>query len=73
MADYESPKGLQFNSTFGHSSNQEIINASVSAGLRVDDQVFFRPTQVEGVLLQFGDLIAVRGGKIVDTWPVFSG
>lgn len=72
MADYESPKGLQFNSTFGHSSNQEIVNASASVGLKVDDQVFFRPTQVEGVLLQFGDLIATRGGRIVDYWPVFA-
>ena len=73
MADYESPKGLQFNEIFGHSSNQEIVTASASAGLKVDDQVFFRPTQVEGVLLQFGDLMATRGGKIVDYWPVFSG
>ncbi len=72
MADYESPKGLQVNNTFGRSSNQEIVNASATVGLQVDDQVFLRPQQVEGVLLQFGDLIAVRGGKIVDTWPVFS-
>lgn len=72
MADYESPKGLQVNTTFGRSSNQEIVNASAAAGLKVDDQVFLRPQQVEGVLLQFGDLIAVRGGKIVETWPVFS-
>ncbi|MDP3857241.1 MAG: DSD1 family PLP-dependent enzyme [Stagnimonas sp.] len=72
MADYESPRGLQFNEIFGHSSNQEIVNASASVGLKVDDQVFFRPTQVEGVLLQFGDLIATRGGKIVEYWPVFS-
>lgn len=72
MADYESPKGLQFNGTYGRSSNQEIVNASAAAGLKVDDQVFLRPHQVEGVLLQFGDLIAVRGSKIVDYWPVFS-
>jgi len=72
LADYESPKGLQVNNTFGRSSNQEIVNASAAAGLKVDDQVFLRPQQVEGVLLQFGDLIAVRGGKIVETWPVFS-
>ena len=72
MADYESPKGLQLNTTFGRSSNQEIVNATATARLKVDDQVFLRPHQVEGVLLQFGDLIAVRGGKIVDTWPVFS-
>lgn len=72
MADYESPKGLQSNNTFGRSSNQEMVNASAAVGLRVDDQVFLRPQQVEGVLLQFGDLIAVRGGKIVDYWPVFA-
>lgn len=72
MADYESPKGLQLNSTYGRSSNQEIVNASAAVGLQVDDQVFLRPQQVEGVLLQFGDLIATRGGKIVDYWPVFS-
>lgn len=72
MADYESPKGLQLNPTYGRSSNQEIVNASATAGLKVDDQVFLRPQQVEGVLLQFGDLIALRGGKIVDYWPVFT-
>jgi D-serine deaminase-like pyridoxal phosphate-dependent protein len=69
MAEYESPKGLQFNELFGHSTNQEIVNASPEVGLQVDDQVFFRPTQSEFVLLQFGDLVAVRGGKIVDYWP----
>ena len=55
MADYESPKGLQINTTFGRSSNQEIVNASAAVGLKVDDQVFLRPQQVEGVLLQFGE------------------
>ncbi|WP_028006447.1 DSD1 family PLP-dependent enzyme [Solimonas flava] len=71
MADYESPKGLQFYSSFGHSSNQEGINGSPATGLKVDDQVFFRPRVVEEVLLEFGDLLALRGGKIVDRWPVY--
>jgi D-serine deaminase-like pyridoxal phosphate-dependent protein len=69
LAEYESPKGLQFNATFGHSANQEIVNGSPATGLRVDDQVFFRPLIVEGVLLQFGDLVAMHGGRIVDYWP----
>jgi D-serine deaminase-like pyridoxal phosphate-dependent protein len=72
LADYESPKGMQFNPTFGHSANQEIVNASPNVNLQVDDQVFLRPQIVEGVLLQFGDLVAVRGGKIVDYWPPLS-
>jgi D-serine deaminase-like pyridoxal phosphate-dependent protein len=71
MAEYESPKGLQFYSSFGHSSNQEGINGSKATGLKVDDQVFFRPTVVEEVLLEFGDLLAVRGGRIVERWPVY--
>ncbi|POA17959.1 alanine racemase [Pseudomonas sp. FW300-N1A1] len=72
MAEFESPPGLQSNGLYGRSSNQEMVNGSVAVGLAVDDQVFLRPTQTESVLLQFGDLVAMRGGKIVDTWPVYS-
>jgi D-serine deaminase-like pyridoxal phosphate-dependent protein len=70
-AEYESPKGLQFNEIFGHSANQEIVNGSSAVGLHVDDQVSLRPMISESVLLEFGDLLVVRGGKIVDHWPVF--
>lgn len=72
MAEFESPPGLQSNGVYGRSSNQEIVNGSAAVGLGVEDQVFLRPTQTESVLLQFGDLLAVRGGRIVDTWPVYS-
>lgn len=70
MARYESPRGLRPSGLYGHSTNQEIATASAAVGLKVDDHVFLRPTQSEAVLLQFGDLIAVRGGKIVERWPV---
>jgi D-serine deaminase-like pyridoxal phosphate-dependent protein len=73
MAHYESPKGLRRNELYGHSTNQENVMASAAVALDVDDQVFLRPTQSEAVLLQFGDLLAVRGGKIVEQWPVYSG
>jgi D-serine deaminase-like pyridoxal phosphate-dependent protein len=72
MAEFESPQGLQSNGVYGRSSNQEMVNGSSAVGLAVEDQVFLRPTQTESVLLQFGDLLAVRGGKIVDTWPVYT-
>lgn len=72
MAEFESPSGLQSNGVYGRSSNQEMVNGSAAVGLRVEDQVFLRPTQAESVLLQFGDLLAVRGGRIVDTWPVYT-
>jgi D-serine deaminase-like pyridoxal phosphate-dependent protein len=72
MAEFESPAGLQSNGVYGRSSNQEMVNGSVAVGLGVEDQVFLRPTQTESVLLQFGDLLAVRGGKIVENWPVYA-
>ena len=70
MARYESPRGLRPSGLYGRSTNQEIATASAAVGLEVDDHVFLRPTQSEAVLLQFGDLIAVRGGRIVERWPV---
>ena len=73
MAHYESPRGLQRDELYGHSTNQENVTASTSVDLKVDDQVFLRPTQSEAVLLQFGDLLALRGGKIVEQWPVYGG
>ena len=71
QADPVSPVGLQLSGLYGRSSNQELINGSPAVGLAVDDQVFLRPTQSESVLLQFGDLLAVRGGRIVERWPVY--
>lgn len=71
LADFASPAGLQLSGLFGRSSNQELVNASPAVGLGVDDQIFLRPTQSEAVLLQFGDLLAVRGGRIVERWPVY--
>ncbi|MGE7955976.1 DSD1 family PLP-dependent enzyme [Pseudomonas sp. NPDC089530] len=72
QAEFESPPGLQGNGLFGRSSNQEMVNGSPAVGLGPDDQVFLRPMQSEAVLLQFGDLLAVRGGRIVESWPVYS-
>jgi len=71
LAQPESPPGLQFNSIYGRSSNQEMLNGSRSIALKPDDYVFFRPTQSEAVLLQFGDLLVYDEGRIVDRWPTF--
>ena len=69
MARYESPHGLRRNTLYGYSSNQEDVTGSNAVGLKVDDNVFLRPKQSEAVLLQFGDLIAMRGGRIEGYWP----
>ena len=69
LAETDSPPGLQPNGIY-ISSNQQGYNASDSVTLGVDDFIFLRPSQSEAVLLQFGDLVAVRGEKIVARWPV---
>lgn len=72
MARPVAPAGLHTNPLFGRSSNQEMLNGSARIELGVDDYVFLRPTQSEAVMLQFGDLVVVRGGVVVDHWPVFT-
>jgi D-serine deaminase-like pyridoxal phosphate-dependent protein len=57
---------------YGRSTNQEMLNHSRSVTLRPDDWVFLRPTQSEFVFLQFGDIAVYDGGRIVDSWPVFT-
>ena len=70
-ASYCSPAGLQASGLYGKSTNQAFVNGSERTGLGVDDYVFLRPTQSEGIMREFGDILLVRGGKIVDRWPVF--
>ena len=45
--------------------------ASRSVKLTVDDYMFLRPTQSEHVMLQFGDLVVLKDGELIDQWPVF--
>jgi len=69
LAKPESPAGLSENSLYGASSNQMMFNGSPEQQLAKDDFVFFRPTQSEAVLLQFGDLAALDGNGQLDWWP----
>ncbi len=68
----ESPPGLVYNSLFGRSTNQEMLNGSRNIHLQPDDWVFLRPTQSEFVFLQFGDIAVYDNGSIAERWPVFS-
>jgi D-serine deaminase-like pyridoxal phosphate-dependent protein len=67
-AEPVSPPGLATNPLFGHSTNQEMLTGPADVELEVDDYVFLRPTQSEFVMLQFGDLLAVRGSEFVGAW-----
>ncbi len=53
------------------STNQSPITTSNAVDLQVDDYMFLRPTQSEFVMLQFGDLLAVKDGEFTARWPVF--
>jgi len=53
------------------STNQSPIATSNAVDLQVDDYMFLRPTQSEFVMLQFGDLLAVKDGEFTARWPVF--
>ena len=63
-----SPPGLMTHPVYGRSTNQEMLNGSEEVDLAVDDLVFFRPTQSEFVMLQFGPIAVVRSGQIIDYW-----
>lgn len=71
LAEPESPAGVRHADIYG-SSNQEGYYAAAGVELAVDDFLFMRPTQSEAVLLQFGDLVAIRGGVIEQRWPVLA-
>lgn len=67
MADPVFPQGLRYNRLYGRSSNQEMLTGP--AGMAVPPWVFYRPHQSEAVLMQFGDLVVISGGQVVDRWP----
>lgn len=69
LADCEAPPGVAPHFAYT-STNQQGYTAPRSVSLKVDDFIFLRPKQSEAVLLQFGDLVAVRGDKIEARWPV---
>ncbi len=62
------PDGFRYSNVFGRSSNQEVWTGPRSAAVRAADIALLRPTQSEAVLNQFGRILAVRGGKVVDEW-----
>jgi D-serine deaminase-like pyridoxal phosphate-dependent protein len=71
MAEPVSPVGMHRAGIYT-SSNQEAYYAARGVTLAVDDFFFLRPTQSETVLLQFGDLVGVRAGRIEQRWPVIA-
>lgn len=72
LARSESPQGLQRSGLYGVSSNQELWLGSVAQQLKVNDWVFFRPTQSEAVFLQFAEVFSYHSATATLTrWSVF--
>ncbi len=63
------PQGMRESKMWGHSSNQQFMSLPDGCDLRDDDMVFFRPTQSEAVLWQFGEIQLFSKGRIVGGWP----
>ncbi len=70
MARPDWPRGMKNHRLYGLSSNQQLMTIPADSEIAVDDWAFFRPTQSEAVLLQFGDLMVVRNGMLRERWPV---
>ena len=71
-ADYHFPVGAKENKLFGASTNQSLVNVPKGTSISVGDYVFLRPQQSEFVMLQFGDILAIRGGHVEAEWPILS-
>lgn len=70
LASPVDPPGLAYNSLFGRSSNQEMLNGGPALSVQPDDTVFLRPHQSEALFMQFGDIAVYEDGAIVDHWEV---
>ena len=72
-ANYCYPVGIKENALFGPSTNQVMLNAPPATQLEVDDFVFLRPWQSEFVMLQFGNILTLRNGKVSEEWTLLKG
>lgn len=63
------PEGMRESRLWGHSSNQQFMSLPADCDLKQDGMVFFRPTQSEAVLWQFGEIQLFSKGRIVGAWP----
>ena len=63
-----SPRGVRFSALFG---GRAMLEGSARVALEEDDFVFLRPTESEGVFLQFGDIAVYDGAEISAWWPTF--
>ncbi|HLD66942.1 MAG TPA: alanine racemase [Pseudomonas sp.] len=71
-ADPVSPTGLDYDELYERSTNQERLIGSLGTALAVDDWVFLRPRQAEGLFEGFSELRLLRHGRLVGRWSPLS-
>lgn len=71
LANYVYPQGIQINSLYGRSSNQEMVNVPKTCNIQMDDYVLLRPTQSEAVIGQFSQLYCYDGQQLLE-WATFN-
>lgn len=71
-AEPVSPAGLAHDALYKRSANQERLIGSQGTALRVDDWVFLRPEQAQGLFEAFSELRLLRHGRLVGRWSPLS-
>jgi len=61
------PPGAREDEASGGGDALVVPKGAVALG----DYVLYRPTQTEGAILSFHEMLAVRAGKLLRRWPVF--
>ena len=72
MAKPVHPASLRENPLYGLSSNQQMMTVRRGDPVKPGDWTFFRPTQSEAVLAQFGRLRLVEQGRLSAAWPAYA-
>ncbi|WP_037308110.1 alanine racemase [Ruegeria halocynthiae] len=62
------PKGFRYSTVFGRSSNQEVWTGPRASNVKPGNIALLWPSQSEAVLNQFGHMLTVRGGQVIDEW-----
>jgi D-serine deaminase-like pyridoxal phosphate-dependent protein len=68
MAEPVFPNDMKENRVWGLSSNQQMMALPANSTLKPDDFAFFRPTQSEAILQQFGSIHVFCEGRISEAW-----
>ena len=68
LAQPVSPAGLDYDTLYGRSANQERLIGSAATHLTEQEWVFLRPALSEGLVARFSEIRLLRRGPLVGRW-----